>query len=93
MGLTNRSQFLFQKRGVFYFSRRVPQDLRSHYNSRRIILSLRTRSQRAAQARSASLAAKLEEDWLTLRWKTSDDTLRRFLRDARGPQDIALAVL
>ncbi|MEQ8249407.1 MAG: tyrosine-type recombinase/integrase [Alphaproteobacteria bacterium] len=81
MGLTNRCQFLFQKRGVFYFSRRVPRDLRSHYTNRRIVLSLRTRSQRAAQTRSASLAAKLEEDWLTLRWKTSDDTLRRFLRN------------
>jgi len=82
MGLTNRSHFLFQKRGVFYFTRRVPRDLRAHYTSRRIILSLRTRSRRAAQARSASLAAKLEEDWLTLRWRAKDDSLRRFLRDA-----------
>jgi len=84
MGLTTRSQFLFQKRGVFYFTRRIPEDLRAHYTSRRIILSLRTRSRRAAQTRSASLAAKLEEDWLTLRWRAKDDPLRRFLRDSNS---------
>ncbi len=84
MGLTTRSHFLFRKRGVFYFTRRVSKDLRAHYTIRRIVLSLRTRSRRTVLARSASLAAKLEEDWLALRWRTRGDSLRRFLRDDRS---------
>lgn len=78
---TKSSHFMFQKRGVFYFSRRVPGDLQGHYRSKRIIVSLRTKSRRAAEARAASLAARLDEDWLTLRWKAKDDPLRRFLKD------------
>ncbi len=78
---TKSSHFMFQKRGVFYFSRRVPGDLQGHYRSNRIIVSLRTKSRRAAEARAASLAARLDEDWLTLRWKAKDDPLRRFLKD------------
>ncbi len=30
---------------------------------------------------AASLAANVEEDWLTLRWRSSNDPFSRFLRD------------
>ena len=78
---TNRSHFLFRKRDVYYFSRRVPCDLRDHYRNERIIVSLKTKSRRAAEARAASLAIRLEEDWLTLRWNAKDDPFRRFLKE------------
>lgn len=78
MRLTNQSKFMFQKRGVFYFSRRVPTDLRSHYNRSRIVISLRTKSHRAAITKATSLAARLDDDWLTLRWRLRDDPLQRF---------------
>lgn len=81
MRKTNRAHFLFQKRDIFYFTRRVPSDLKDHYQCGRITVSLRTRSRRAAEARATSLAARLDEDWLTLRWKAKDGPLRRFLKD------------
>lgn len=76
--------YIFKKRRVYYFSRRVPKDLKSHYKHPRIVLSLRIRSLAAANLRATSLATKLEEDWMILRWRTSDDPLSRFLLD-RAP--------
>jgi hypothetical protein len=62
--------FAFTKRGVYYFSRRIPKDLLGHYDTNRVTFSLKTKSMRIARQRSASLSVKLEEDWMTLRWKT-----------------------
>lgn len=81
---TIRTPFMFQKGGIFYFSRRVPEDLREHYSVPRIVFSLRTRSRRTAAARAMTLAASLEEDWLTLRRKASDGPLRRYLKASGG---------
>ncbi|WP_420397935.1 DUF6538 domain-containing protein [Nioella sp.] len=36
--------FTFVKEGVFYFSRRIPKELRGHNTSTRIAYSLRTKS-------------------------------------------------
>ena len=72
--------FIYQKRGIFYFSRRVPKDLEAYYRCSKIALSLRTKSLKAAKAKSASLASQLEEEWLTLRWRRNDSPLRKFLR-------------
>lgn len=80
MWMTKDAPFLYTKRDVYYFSRRVPEDLKGHYKGQRITISLRTKSKKVARARSISFAAKLDEDWLTLRWKSSDDPLCRFLR-------------
>lgn len=79
----------YTKRGIYYFSRRVPRDLKAHYKQSRISLSLGTKSQKVAGARARTLVAKLEEDWITLRWRTSSDPLRRFLVDHSAP-DVAL---
>lgn len=81
MGYTKATQFLYTKRGVYYFSRRVPSDLQGHYRGPRIALSLKTKSLRVAQTRSAALSSKLDEDWLTLRWRSSNDPFNRFLRE------------
>ncbi len=81
MRLTKETTYIFIKRGVYYFSRRVPADLRIHYNRDRIVISLKTKSLLAAQTRAKSLALKLEEDWLTLRWRSSSNPFVGFLRD------------
>jgi hypothetical protein len=73
--------YLYQKRGVYYFSRRVPEDLLCHYKQSKIVFSLRTKSIKAARVKAASLAAQLNEDWLTIRWRSKDTPLRKFLRD------------
>ena len=51
--------FAFTKRGVYYFSRRIPKDLLGHYNTNRLVFSLKTKSMRVARQRSASLSVKL----------------------------------
>ena len=38
-------QYTYTKRGVFYFSKSVPTDLRHHYLKPRIVQSLKTKSQ------------------------------------------------
>jgi len=62
MWVTKDAPFLYTKRGVYYFSRRVPGDLKCHYKGPRIAISLRTKSKKVARARAISLAAKLDED-------------------------------
>ena len=91
--MTKEARFIYQKRGVWYFSRRVPSDLQRHYKRSRIAFSLRTKSRRAATTRAVTLASKLEEDWLTIRWRSDGDPFSRFMnvstrskdRNASGP--------
>jgi len=83
MRLTKEAPFLYRKRGIYYFSRRIPADLRGHYRASRVVMSLRTRSLRAAKARSVALAGQLEQDWLSIRWQVNDDPFRRFLINAK----------
>ena len=59
-----------------------------HYNRSKIVFSLRTKSIRAAKVKAASLASQLNEDWLTLRWRSKDTPLRRFLRDQTAEAQI-----
>jgi len=83
--MTKEARFIYKKRGVWYFSRRVPSDLQRHYKRSRIAFSLRTKSQRAATTRSVTLASKLEEDWLTIRWRTDGNPFSRFMNVSKGP--------
>lgn len=81
MEWTKEARYIYQKRGVWYFSRRVPSDLQGHYKRSRIVLSLRTKSRAAAAARAVTLASKLDENWLTIRWRTNGDPFSRFVND------------
>jgi integrase len=67
---TKSNSYTFQKNGIWYFSRRVPTDLRRHYRTGRIAYSLRTKSVRDARVRAMSDAAKL--DWHILRISSDD---------------------
>ena len=64
MWKNNSVPYVYQKRGVYYFSRRVPKDLDEYYRHQKITLSLRTKSLKAAKVKSASLASQLDEEWL-----------------------------
>ncbi len=64
---TKSVRFAFLKDGIYYFSRRVPADLRSHYATDRISFSLRTKSAREAEARGIVHSIKLDEFWFKLR--------------------------
>lgn len=66
--MANKSvRFSFLKEGIYYFIRRVPSDLCSHYATDRISFSLRTKSTREAEARALVHAIKLDEFWFKLR--------------------------
>ena len=58
---TKSNSYTFQKDGIWYFSRRVPADLRRHYRTNRIAYSLRTKSVRDARVRAMSDAANLNK--------------------------------
>lgn len=91
MGLTNGIRFAFQKRGFFYFSRRIPSDLQRHYQRDRIVVALRTSSERAAGIKANALAARLDEEWLTLRWRAEGDPLERFRSGPRPTLEMPAA--
>ena len=42
------STYIYQKRGFYYFSRRVPKDVQPLHGKRRIVLALNTRSRAEA---------------------------------------------
>ena len=49
--------YLYKKRGVFYFTKRVPCDVKSYYRSDRIVICLKTKSNVPAIRTSKSLDA------------------------------------
>jgi len=64
---TKSVPYSFRKNGIFYFTRRVPQDLRAHYSTRRIAFSLKTRSAKMAIVRAQTTSTKLDQHWHFLR--------------------------
>ena len=81
MLVTKSNSYTFQKGGVWYFSRRVPADLRRHYRTGRIAYSLRTKSIRDARVRAMSDAAKLDRHWHILRISSDDLPGKHLLAD------------
>jgi integrase len=79
---TKSNSYTFQKDGNWYFSRRVPADLRRHYRTGRIAYSLRTKSIRDARIRAMSDAAKLDRHWHILRISSYDLPGKHLLADA-----------
>jgi len=60
-------RYVFRKRGIYYFQRRVPVSLRSKYRGNRVTSSLKTRSKTEALSRAKELAIKLDAYWYELR--------------------------
>ena len=59
-------QFTYRKYGVFYFSRHIPKDIRHKYEHDKFVMSLRTQSREAAAKSARSIAAGLDENWMSL---------------------------
>jgi len=55
------------RNGIYYFQRRVPTDVRSHYKSYSIAFSLKTRTRKIALRAASSLSFQLDEYWMSLR--------------------------
>lgn len=80
MSETISRPFTFVKDGVFYFSRRIPKELRDHYTSPRIAYSLRTKSSKIAEARARRAADQLDEYWYHLRCRDVELPGKHMLR-------------
>ena len=63
----HQTQYLTVRNNVFYFNRRVPLELQSKLNKRRIIISLNTKSLTKAQKLSYTISDRLERYWDNLR--------------------------
>jgi integrase len=77
--------YIYDRAGIYYFYRRIPKDLERHYKCPKVAISLRTRSLRAAKAKTATLSAQLDEEWLTLRWSRNNDVLSRYRTSSDVP--------
>ena len=56
--LTKSIPYTFIRGGYFYFSRRVPTDLRSHYSYHRVVQGLHTSSPQKARVQANIAAVK-----------------------------------
>ena len=61
------ASFLYRKRGVYYFSKQVPCDIKAHYSRQRVVICLKTKSKAIAERMTQSLLQRLEDYWLSLR--------------------------
>lgn len=64
---TQQAKYLFRKRGVYYFERRVPVELSAHYTSPKIVKSLKTKNLNRANKLARQLACQLDDHWASLR--------------------------
>ena len=58
--------------GIYYFVRRVPDDVKCYYSSDRISMSLRTKSNGVAIRATKSICQRLYDYWLGLRLQKMD---------------------
>ena len=79
--LTKTIPHTFVRNGYYYFSRRVPSDLRDHYSYHRIVQGLRTTSPQKAKVQASITSAKLEAYWNQVRLAKSDVIGMSLVRD------------
>ena len=59
--------YIFQRNSTYYFSRRIPSDMRELCSSYRVVKSLRTKSRKLAQLASNQINFQLESYWNSIR--------------------------
>jgi VanZ family protein len=79
--LTKTIPHTFIRNGYYYFSRRVPSDLRDHYSYHRIVQGLRTTSPQKAKVQASITSAKVEAYWNQVRLAKSDVIGMSLVRD------------
>ena len=68
---TKRVRYTFNRGGYYYFTRRVPSDLKQHYLCPRIVQGLNTKCFSTAKMRASVAASKLDQYWSHLRMTQS----------------------
>ena len=64
--------YLTAKRGVYYYTRRVPQSLKAQFQSPRFVKCLHTKSETKAAALSTELSSRLKNIWDRMRLELLD---------------------
>ena len=59
--------YLYKKCGVYYFSKRIPNDIKQYYKNNRIVICLKTKSNISAIRASKSIYQKLDNYWTSIR--------------------------
>ena len=85
--VSNQCEYLWQKRGVYYFRRKVPNDVQQHYERSQIVICLKTKSKSAAIKASRSIASKLDDFWLQMRIADMDVPASHLLVRSK-PKDV-----
>ena len=78
--------------GVYYYVRRVPHDLTSLYDLKRLCFSLKTKSASAAVRVSKSINQRLEDYWLGLRLQNMDIPAIQVVRASDAADDATLCL-
>ena len=65
--VSQKNTYLIRRNGIYYFSRRVPSDLQTRFNKKRVTISLRSRSFNKAEKSAEALSDRLERYWDGLR--------------------------
>ena len=73
-------KYLYNRDGVYQFTRRIPNDLSNHYSSSRIQISLRTRNSSKANRCARSITQRLDDYWLGLRLQKLDIPAMNLIR-------------
>ena len=64
---TSNASYVSCRAGIYYYTRRIPNDVKQFYASSRLSFSLRTKSYAGAIRAASSVTQKLEDYWLGLR--------------------------
>ena len=83
--------YTFQKRGVFYFSKRVPSDLKDLYKVERLTYSLKTKCPKLAKTKVRNAIHKLDLYWNKVRMD-NELPCSQFLVSATNNQSNALSI-
>ena len=67
MVYTRSPDYLYRRNGIYYFTRKVPSDLKTRFNKNRVVVSLHTRSEVKAQKAASALSDRLERYFESLR--------------------------
>ena len=68
----NQSSYIRVRFGIYHFVRRVPADVKQHYRSDRVSISLRTKSAKIATRSAQSINQRLDDYWHGLRLQKMD---------------------
>ena len=88
---TKRVPYTFNRGGYYYFTRRIPSDLKQHYLCPRIVQGLNTKCFSTAKTRALVAAGKLDEYWSHLRMTDPNLMGQHLLKPGSVDKTAALA--